>query len=74
MISSKVSVISVQPEPNQSRLNSERWQNVQLGISNEGNVSYWDGLHVFSILGACALVLSIQTLIPRHNSIIYQNY
>ena len=42
-------------------------------IKAEGDVSYWNGLHVFSILGACASVLSIQTLILRHNSIIYQN-
>ena len=36
--------------------------------------SYWNGLHVFSILGGCALAMSALTLIPRHNSILYQKY
>ena len=36
--------------------------------------NYWNGLHVFSILGGCTLAMSALTLIPRHNSILYQKY
>ena len=36
--------------------------------------NYWSGLHVFSILCASSLALSILILIPRHNSIIEQAY
>ena len=37
-------------------------------------LSYWNGLHVFNILGGCALAMSVLTLIPRHNSILDQTY
>ena len=42
--------------------------------SNDSNINYWSGLHVFSILCCCGLTMSILTLIPRHNSIIDQSY
>ena len=38
------------------------------------NASYWNLLHIFTILAFSALVLSPQLLIPRHNSIYYPNY
>lgn len=36
--------------------------------------SYWNGLHLFSILGASIMTTSLITLIPGHNSIVYQEY
>ena len=38
------------------------------------NVSYWNGLYIFGILGTCIMLVSTQTLIPRHNSIIYPRF
>ena len=32
--------------------------------------SYWNGLHIFSVLCACGLAMSILALIPRHNAIL----
>ena len=69
-----ISVISYKPTQNQSHIKIEDEQDKQKSNTKEDHVSYWHGLHIFTILGACALALSIQTLIPRHNSIIYQNY
>ena len=42
--------------------------------SSVKNTSYWNLLRVFGILTGCALVLFSQTLIPRHNSIVFQEY
>ena len=42
--------------------------------SGDSTISYWSGLHVFSILCCCGLAMSIMTLIPRHNSMIDQSY
>ena len=44
------------------------------GTSLVSRVSYWNGLHVFSILFGCGLAMSALTLIPRHNSILDQTY
>ena len=40
----------------------------------EKDASYWNGLYAPLILGVCILTTSILTLIPRHNSIAYQEY
>ena len=37
--------------------------------SEVSTISYRSGLHVFTILFGCGLAMSIETLIPRHNSI-----
>ena len=42
--------------------------------SSYSNINRWSVLHVFTILFCCALVMSIMTLIPRHNSILDQSY
>ena len=42
--------------------------------SGDSTISYWSGLHVFSILCCCGLAMSILTLIPRHNSLLDQSY
>ena len=38
------------------------------------NISLRNGLYIFGIIGACIALVSTQTLIPRHNSIIYPSY
>ena len=42
--------------------------------SGNPNINYWSGLHVFTILCCCGLVMSILTLIPRHDPILDQKY
>ena len=42
--------------------------------SSYSNINRWSVLHVFTILFCCALVMSIMTLIPRHNSILEPSY
>ena len=37
-------------------------------------VSYWNGLHILGILGACTLIISVHSTIPRHNSILDPSY
>ena len=37
--------------------------------SDINSISYWNGLRLLGILGGCAVAVSIQTLIPRHNSL-----
>ena len=53
-------------------------ENDNIENAREANVStkasYWNMLHIFSILSASILTTSMITLIPRHNSIIYQEY
>ena len=60
-----------------SKDNSKRFKekNAQRVSSfDASNNIYWYGLHVFSILCACGLAISIPTIIPRHNSILEQAY
>ena len=38
------------------------------------SIRYWNGFHVFSVLSGCGLAMSTLTLIPRHNSILHQEY
>ena len=42
--------------------------------SYNGNINYWSGLHIFTIVCCCGSLMSILTLIPRHNSIIDQSF
>ena len=42
--------------------------------SGDLTISYWSGLHVFSILCCSGLAMSIMTLIPRHDSMADQSY
>ena len=42
--------------------------------SDEENVSYWNGLLLFTPPLVFALFASLACLIPRHNSILYPNY
>ena len=42
-------------------------------MGNE-NASYWNILHILTTLGTSTLILSLQLLIPRHNSIYYPEY
>ena len=42
--------------------------------SDNPSINYWSGLHVFTILCCSGLVMSILTLIPRHNSLLDQSY
>ena len=44
------------------------------GYQDIKTVTYWNGLHIFGILGICALVISFQTTIPRHNSLLQPDY
>ena len=46
----------------------------QPGLQNINRLSYWNFIHIFSIVGCCALSVSIQTLIPRHNAISEPKY
>ena len=52
---------------------SEEIEKDQRNGSREKNVSYWNVLHLFSVLGFCAVFASSLLLIPRSNSIFYQN-
>ena len=40
----------------------------------ESTASYWNVLHIFTVIGITALSLSPQMMIPRHNPILYQSY
>ena len=40
----------------------------------KNTASYWNVLHIFTVIGATALYLSPQMTIPRHNPILYQSY
>ena len=52
------------------KLNSRR----RARSSMASNTIYWNGLHVITIIAACGLAMSITTMIPRHNSILEQEY
>ena len=48
---------------------------VENEVANEnGTTSYWNGLHIFSILFASIVILSVWTLIPRENTILYPDH
>ena len=38
------------------------------------NMNFWNGFYICGIIGACIALISTQTLIPRHNSIIFPSY
>ena len=42
--------------------------------SDDAKNSYWNWLHILSILCCCGLAMSMMTLMPRHNSILEPSY
>ena len=48
--------------------------NQRINRALHNNASYWNLLHVITILGACAFSLSPQLLVPRYNNIYYPEY
>ena len=55
----------------------EKISNIHCNITEEwrgSDKTYKSAVHLLSILGCCGLVMSILTLIPRHNSIVEQSY
>ena len=68
----KIGVISVNKFS--SKFGAAQTPKMKRTDSSVEHSSYWNLLHIAGILTGCALVLSPQTLIPRHNSIIYQQY
>ena len=48
-------------------------EKVQMNGSREKYVSFWNILHLFSVLAFCTVFASSLLLIPRSNSIFYQN-
>ena len=68
----QISIISVQEAP--QKYKTEDDTNMLMKIEQETKASYWNILHVFSILVLNSISLSPQLLIPRHNSIYYPEY
>ena len=72
MITKKIFTVSGQENPMDKSSNSGNGRRArQSGISK---ISFRSGLLIFSILCCCGIAMSILTLIPRHNSILYQKY
>ena len=72
MSSYQISTINVQETThNIKRTEKDDPKNERILVEN---ASYWNVLHVFTVLGTSALFLSPQLLIPRQNSIYYPSY
>ena len=72
MTSGKVFYISVKENPTETinKIKNIKNSNKQVGYK----ISYLHGLQVFGILFWCAIAVSVQTLIPRNNSIMQPTY
>ena len=55
-------------------LPSKRKEDRNEDPQSANNITYWNGLYIFGVLGGCALAISVQTLIPRHNAILQPSY
>ena len=72
MAQGNIFVISVKEAAKEIKIS-----NIHCNIIEErrgSDQTYKSAVHVLSILGCCGLVMSILTLIPRHNSIVDQSY
>ena len=72
MSTNQISVIDISATTSSNEIEDENDTNVNR--QEEDNTVYWRVLHIFTILGACSLSLSIEMLIPRHNTIFYPSY
>ena len=69
MANNQVSIISVELQTNEER-RIEGNEGKAKSAETENDISYWNLLHIVTIVCTTALLLSVQMLIPRHNSII----
>ena len=72
MTTEKISVIHGEEATEKQ---SSIWKNGRMECKSDNpNINYWSGLHVFTVLCCCSLAMSVLTLIPRHNSILEPAY
>ena len=57
-----------------SHVENENNYTNEINYVTRKSISYWNGLHILSILAICAVHLIPLSIIPRNNSIIYQSY
>ena len=76
MANDKISIITVESATNVVvRLEEDQGKEEEEEVEViENDTSFWNFLHIVTIICTTAIILSPQMLIPRHNSIIYPAY